>query len=947
MKKALIALLAVVGCLHPLYSQQEARQLFFEGENRFNNRSYEAALDRYTELVETYPDSPFVADAQFRRALSLYHLGSYEEAIVLFDRVERRFRSTQFLDALPFWKGLALYRDGSLDDASEELTRQIASAEAGPRTAQAYLYRGIIRSRRGMPEEAAEDLDAAASSGEAEIAGYARALWGELLYGREEFPELVTRFEEERWSIEEFGEWGSELFFYIGDAYLELQRPEEAEEILRRIDVSAASTDLAAATLQRRFAVARRSGEDVRPLLQEAEERLAGEVAVLQRFWLQVGEEQYESGSRDLAEFYFRRVWDLRGRTRISGAAPLYLSRILVGEGANEDAMEILEEARQARLEPTGEIALALAGLYSDAGRFEDAEQLLQRLLDGATARESEVRYRLAFVLYQQGRVNETLDLIDDTLSAGIGGDQTAQLLRLRSRSLRDLQRYRESLQAIREYLALAPDDEQARFEYLTLLFRLDEYQRLLEELDAREAGISTSDAAYLRGLAQVGLGRYEEAISTLEGVAGTGSLEPYRRFYLAWSYYRSGRNRDALELFDDISGDRNSPFAPRSAYLGGWSAFALGSYDRATQLLRRVPSFDASMELNEDAWRLLAETHRAAGEDQEALSVYRTIMAEARRPEVIAEAWLSYALLLANLDREEEALDSLSSLNEQFPSTAQGERALYEAGRLLEAEGSYEAARQRFQSYRRRYPEGAWADAALYREGRSLVAQGQSAGALLVWERFLEEHGDSPLVYEVKRSLAPLYEERGELRRAFNLLGELVAAYPDRAGQDGLEQQRQEISLRLQGLPDREASLWARVEGPETGTESRRDAILELGRILAYEGGVAGPRQELLVGYLRELADEGVSSSPRARFLLGEWFASEERYDEAIEAFLATADEATADLTARALFRTAQMYGAQGDRAAVRTVVSRIEEEFPDSPWAAEARRLLGGSNR
>lgn len=944
MKRALIAILAILGCLSPLFAQQGARQLFFEGENRFANEAYEAALDRYSELIETHPDSRYVPDAQFRRALAHYHLREYQEAIILLDRVERRFRSTQFLDSVPFWKGLAHYHAGNREAAEKEFTRFLEASGEGERSYQAYLYRGILRSRAGKAKSAAEDLNAAAGAADPEIGGYARALWAELQQRQEAHETVVTAYEEGRWGENDLGSWTDEVLFYVGDAYFELARLEMAEEVLSGIEADPQNRELTAAIYQRRFAIAQRLNRDVRPILQEAEERLAGAVEVLQGFWLQIGVERYKAGSTDLAEFYFRRVWELRDRTTISGAAPLYLSRILLEEGDLDGAGALLREAQNLRLEPRDEIALALAAFHVEQEAYTEAQPLLEELLGRDSSKESEVRYRLAFVYYSRGRTEEALNLIEETFAQGLAGAQSSKLLRLRSRALRDLGRYREALQAIREHVALEPDNAVARFEYVTLLFRLGEYQRLLEELDAAGETLSGSDADYLRGLAQVGLGRYEEAVKTLTGLEGSPNLEPYRQYYLAWAQYRLGRNRPAMESFDRISRERTSPFAARAAYLGGWSAYVLGSYDRAVELLRRVSSFDTTGDMREDAWRLLAESHRAAGEPTEALSVYRTIIAEAERGSVIAEAWLSYALLLEELGRNRDAAEELASLNGQFPQTAQGERALYEEGRLLLETDSFEAARERFLEYRRRYPRGDFADAAFYQEGNTLIAQGEPAGAILLWERFLEEFRESPLSYEVKRSLAPLYAERGELRKAYNLYGELVAAFPERARQDGLERRREELSLRLQGLSDREANLWARIESLSADTEERREAILELARIVVYEGGAPGPRRELLVGYLRELGDSDSPRAPRANFLLGEHYANRAEYSRAIDAYLAAAGEAGRDLTGRSLFRAAQMYGAQGDRAAVRTIVSRIEEELPESTWAAEARRLLGG---
>lgn len=944
MKRALIAVLAVIGCLHPLYSQQEARQLFFEGENRFANEAYQAALERYGELIENYPDSRYIPDVQFRRGLANYHLGSYEDALILFDRVERRYRSTQFLDAVPFWKGLSYYHLGEFETAEEELSRFLSNTSEDRRRFQAYLYRGIVRSRLGRQEAAVEDFSAAAAAEEPKIAGYARALWSQLLYRDKQYDRITAVYSDEEWSPATLGEWYEEVLFYVGDAYFQQDEPAEADRIFSRLTPDEEDGELAATIYQRRFAIAQRRGDEVRPILQEAEERLASSRQVLQKFWLQVGLEHYKEGATDLAEFYFRRVWDLRERVKISGSAPLYLSRILLEEGARNSAREILEEARRLALEPDEEIALALAALYMDAERYGEATELLEELLAGDPPKEPEVRYRLAFAYFMSDRVNESLLLIDETFSLGIAGEQAPELLRLRSRAYRRREEYRAALQAIREYLALEPQDPVGRFEYATLLFRLGEYLRLLEELDRYGERFDPADAAYLRGLAQVGLGRFEPAVETLSALQGRGSLAPYRDYYLAFANYRLGRNEEALELFDRISRERSSPFAAKAAYLGGWSAFVLGSYERAAELLRRVASFDVPTETEMDAWRLLAETYRAAGEADEALSVYRTIIAEAERSGVIADAWLSYALLLEDVGRLDDALVELSALNSQFPGTDQGARALFEAGRLRLENGEYELARERFLRYRREYPRGDFSEEALYQEGRALLAQGQAAGAMLVWERFIEVHPESELAYEVKLSLAPLYEERGQLRRGYNIYSELLAAYPDRAAEDNLESRRQELSLRLQGLSDREASLWARIETPDSSEAERRDAVLELARIVIYEGGVAGPRRDLLVGYLRELANSDDPRAPRARFLLGEYFADEGAYRDAIDAYLAVAEQAAADLTARALFRAAQMYGNIGDREAVRTIVARIEEEFPESTWAAEGRRLLGG---
>jgi tetratricopeptide (TPR) repeat protein len=120
-----IRFLAYVLLLVPafVFAQSADRRLFQDAENRFRSNDYEVALQKYDQLLETYPLSGYVPDSQFRRAVCLFRLDRPDEALEVFRLVEARYPSTRFLPFVPFWIGVISYNSGDYRAASEHLKR--------------------------------------------------------------------------------------------------------------------------------------------------------------------------------------------------------------------------------------------------------------------------------------------------------------------------------------------------------------------------------------------------------------------------------------------------------------------------------------------------------------------------------------------------------------------------------------------------------------------------------------------------------------------------------------------------------------------------------------------------------------------------------------------------------------------------------------------------------
>jgi hypothetical protein len=134
--------------------------------------------------------------------------------------------------------------------------------------------------------------------------------------------------------------------------------------------------------------------------------------------------------------------------------------------------------------------------------------------------------------------------------------------------------------------------------------------------------------------------------------------------------------------------------------------------------------------------------------------------------------------------------------------------------------------------------------------------------------------------------------------------------------------------------------------EANRAETERGPEAILELGRLLIYEGGGAQANQNLVLPMLEEVVNKADSASRQAgeaAFLLAESQVRRSQPGQAAEYFLraAQANPEDPDFVARSLFRAAEMMQAADMTAERDQIIRRLQENFPDSEWTEKASEL------
>ncbi|MFP4362594.1 MAG: tetratricopeptide repeat protein [Spirochaetia bacterium] len=964
MKKKIALLCLLVVCLGTIYAQSAERDQFLEAESRFRSKNYELALNRYEAFLRSYPLSRYVPDAQFHRAVTLYRLGRHSDALALFGRIEERYQSTRYFQYVPFWTGVINYELEDYESAIADFQIFLENAEAEDALIrQARLYKGLSEQELGQSQEAVTTLTALLESADSPVdQPYALAVLLSLLLNGEEYETILSYADQ--FELEEVAEqWRSKVTLYFAEANWNLGNLETARELYENL--TDASADVSSVALQRLFQIAQslEDEDEMTRILQEAEVSLSGRTEVLKEFWIRIGIASYNNEKYGLAESYFQRVWNLRDSIQFSSTTPLYLAEIYLRDDRTDRARNILTEYLSMSDENSERLLLRLADIEVDQENWTDAREHLDHLLSNYPESDfyNEAGYLYAFASYKLGEYEDALSMISSLFSATQAGEFSVPLLRLRYQSYQQLGDYRSAIQTLEEYIPLNRSDIDARVALLKLYFSLEEYNQVIssaETLVSDMPDIQNSSPGdyylmkYMTGLSHISMRDYEAALTDLDainrdvlGEADMMVIYPYVLFYSGWSHYRMADYQSAISEFSTfLETQEDHSLVPRAAYLAGWCSFSLEDYTRAISFLQQVPS-SADTATQVKTQFLLGKSYLANDNQDQAAVIFQNIFTEHSENAFADDALFEYAGILAELGNYETAVNEYYQLYEDFPNSPLAEEALYKRGELLYSQEQYSQARDAFYQYRTNFPNGSLVEAALYWGGIAAVEEGEPFGAVLVWERLITEHRDSPYRSDAIKRSAEIYAERGDFREAINLYSEMIAQYPEEAAAVGAEERAEELRYLLLGLSDREAELSV-VIGREGGAQSDegREAMIELARLYIFE---SGNQQDLALSMLEDIIsyqEEDPDAAARAQFLIGEYYYRQSELVTAGNQFLRAAimNPQDRDLMAMSLYRAAEMMMLADNTREANELVERLISSFPDSQWAEEGRALL-----
>jgi len=454
--------------------------------------------------------------------------------------------------------------------------------------------------------------------------------------------------------------------------------------------------------------------------------------------------------------------------------------------------------------------------------------------------------------------------------------------------------------------------------------------------------------------LSEISRKRYASALEALNRVskegadqAGLSAIWPYTLYYQGWAYYRRGEYeaaRDRVTVL--LETEPSHPLLPQALFLAGWTSFSLADYRTSSQYFARlakmnIPDSDKSAFLQARSLINLRDLDTAA-------ILLKTHYTTRPNSSFADDALFEYAGIQAELGRTAAAADAYARLANSYPQSPLAEESLYKRGEVYSAGGRYQQAKDAFYEYRTRFPKGKLVDAALYWGGLASSELGERFGAVLHWERLLDNYPLSPFRPDALRRTAEVYADRGDQKKAMELYTLLINEYPEEARVFNAAQRLDELRYLLLGLSDREAVL-SSIIGAEGGarTAQGREAMIELSRLYIYEGS---RRMDLALEMLQKVVGRGEPvTASQAQFLIGEYYYRKSDPVQAATEFLQAGylNPDDPDQMAASIFRATEMMYLAGNMTDVRELVGRLEQHFPDSQWTEEAKKLLEGGGR
>ncbi len=937
-------------------------ELYYEVENLYLDAEYEEALVAGRQFLRDFPFSDFLPQIEYRQALSMFRLGRHEEALELLGRIAKRHRNASFVNYLPFWSGMCYYELGDHEPAVESFDTFLAAVTDETVNPQALLYKTLSLLSLAKITDAIQTVaELNAAYPESELRPYGIVLLMSLLFNRELHDDIVGL--SETLDAATFPpEWRDIFRLYTAEAYRQKGDLDVAEQMYRSL--VDANPPVASVAYQRLYFSAQQRGDfsEMNTILQAAEGKFADKPDIMRSFWLRAGIESFERSILDLAELFFTRVWSLRRQVELETEAPLYFAETLVLKGDLERAIAILEEYLGFTNLDAATIVMKLGNLYFSEPDYAQAAEYYARLLEQKpdSSLIEKAGYHLAYCYHKIGRLDEARALIVQLQGQFPDGEYDQAILRLKVNVLAESIRVAEARASMRQYVGLYSDDVQARADLVKLLFAESNFLSIFQEGPSLFTAFSEYQAdkpasflnnQFLIGVSSVLEGAYGQGLAALEFLTpeqveahGLQVIYPHRLYYAGWGLYKSEQYAQAAAVLGDlIESYPEHELRNNALYLAGWAHYNIEEYMDASAYFAQLP--EGNQELSLRGRFQNGKSLRAAGEFGQAAGLFKGLYEENLDSHLADFAMLEYAEVLAQMGQVDDSDRVFRELPIRFPTSRLRQEAMYKLGQLNFGAERFAEAKAVFEDLRRRFPRGAYLDAALYFGGQAAYELGETTGAQLLWEKLIEEHRESGYRAEAMIKTAEVYADKKEYAEAVRLYANYIALYPDEAKQNpDVGKRASQLRLLLLGSSPKEAELESIIALEGRDSTKGRKAMTELAElyILEDEGDPELARNMLL----QVIEQKEPETASVAQMLLGAYYYKKGDPQQAAEHFLKTLDEnpPDADLAAQALYRAAEMMKLQGQADQVKELVKRIEDEYPDSQWLNEGKKLLEG---
>ncbi len=427
----------------------------------------------------------------------------------------------------------------------------------------------------------------------------------------------------------------------------------------------------------------------------------------------------------------------------------------------------------------------------------------------------------------------------------------------------------------------------------------------------------------------------YREAMEYYSATIGADPGGDYAMYQVANSYYRMNRNFEAVTQFRRLL--RIYPFSrlrEQAQYNIAYIYLNTGNYDQAIEEFQTVISRFPGTEWAARAQYNIGDSYYNAGNFEAAIEAYQRVLDQYPRSRYIIEAidGIQFAQLSAG------GFDTSTDILEEFladnPTSATADRLRFRQAENVFQSGDYEAAVREFRQYLRITNNRNLMPDAYFNMADAYQRTNNMAGAIEAYETLVNDFPESERIGPALIELGRIHYERNNFQeslRRFQQLAEHDQQYLQEAYLG-----KGNAHLALQNRTDARQNFESVLSmNPENDA-----ARVGLGKVLLSDGRVEEARR-----FFNLVAGSNTTEiGAEAQFLMGEAYNAEGDRQAALDEYskVRVLFEAFGEWVAEAQYKTAEIYIREGRRGDAIALLNTIVENYPGTPGARRAQRLL-----
>jgi len=635
--------------------------------------------------------------------------------------------------------------------------------------------------------------------------------------------------------------------------------------------------------------------------------------------------------------------------------------------------------------EKINESKFILANAHFRLNEFKDAEEIYKSLLDGASSKEDKekIKFGLAWVNFKLKDYESAYKIFDELISSDVDSIAmkslywSAECQRYSGKEEKALAIYEEFLdnypsedltpkvkfnlgliyynlkqmpRAERLLIASSVEMEKGKAAALNLLGEIslekkdykaayDYFQRALETPESTPNELN--NAALGLAVADYFLNQYNSAINLLNKLRqDSPNFQTDKvNFYLAESYFATGKFNDALSHYNAVS-KSNPRLSEQKLYGAAYSYFNLGDYrNSAFYFADFIKRFPKSKKITDAKFRL-ADSYYGLKEFNKSSKIYKTLFAESGSKLNDPYSYFQFGQTLFKAGEPLEAIVRFKKLQTEFPSSKYADDSQYLIGWIYFQQGKFEDAIDAYREIFDRYPQSNLKPLALYSIGDAYFNLGKYDEAIAFYAKLIDDFPNSSTVFDAVTGIQYCYVAKNQPENAVQFLDEFISNNPS--------------SKFVDRVMMKKAELYYSNENYALAKQSYQDVINEFpnGKVtgeayywLGKSASMLGEKEvaeenfkKVIQKYLK--TDMGVA----AVLELGKIYSENKEYDKAIKLY----DEASAKIPQspripELLFMKATALVDKGEYAKAYEIFNQIIYYYDDTIFAAKAKIEMG----